>query len=326
MEKLDVYYALIFDPVEIDSKNLPFELGHNIVIDRATPDEIQHIKHSLPYDPLFSPNLFSYFETDRIYDGNSRTEVHLPTEQWKYYVLRLAFENNNVIAELDAVFNIASAWCDVSSFYWSQGFMSWKPDVIFQNARYLSAWKRRIIAKENLNEIVDLLTLYRQVIGPPQAANDHMPNASGSLGRLHPEIRRAITMLSNLKGLTHSSDLLVLGLFAIIEMLITHNPKLEDRGDSITHQLKSKIPLLERRFDRRLQYADYFGGASIEKVWSALYKYRSSIAHGGELDFKNGLSILKSKDNADQFLFEVVRGMLRHILREPDLYKDIRAC
>jgi hypothetical protein len=109
-------------------------------------------------------------------------------------------------------------------------------------------------------------------------------------------------------------------------MLITHNPKLEDRGDSITHQMKSKIPLLSHRFDRPLDYS-IFQDANKEKIWSALYKYRSAIAHGGVPDFEDKeLRVLKDSSNAKIFLKETVKALLRHCLKEPELFRDLREC
>jgi len=122
------------------------------------------------------------------------------------------------------------------------------------------------------------------------------------------------------------SDFLCLGLFAIIEMLITHNPRLEDRGDSITHQMKSKMPLLSRRFDRPLPLSEYFGDTGSEKIWSSLYSYRSSLAHGGVPNFGKDHRALVSKENADKFLLVTVKSLIRHALREPHLYSDLRAC
>jgi hypothetical protein len=62
------------------------------------------------------------------------------------------------------------------------------------------------------------------------------------------------------------------------------------------------------------------------KVWTALYKYRSSLAHGGNLDFQNDLQVLKTEEVAEDFLKLVVRGLIRHCLKEPYLYRDLRAC
>lgn len=143
----------------------------------------------------------------------------------------------------------------------------------------------------------------------------------------YPEVLRAFKMYQSLSYLPTESEFEFIGLFAIIEMLVTHNPKLEDRGDSITHQMQSKLPLLMRRFSREISAADYFNPqAGVQKIWSALYAYRSALAHGGVADFDRGLQIIKSADIAKKFLDSVVRGLLRHVLVEPQLFKDLREC
>jgi len=133
-------------------------------------------------------------------------------------------------------------------------------------------------------------------------------------------------MLNALRHLDTSSEFVVIGLFAIIEMLITHNPKLEDRGDSITHQMQTKIPLLSRRFKRELPTHSYFGDADDAKIWTAMYAYRSAVAHGGVADFTKKLSLLKNPENANNYLRLAVRSLLRQAFEEPELYRDLKKC
>jgi hypothetical protein len=109
--------------------------------------------------------------------------------------------------------------------------------------------------------------------------------------------------------------------------LITHNPKLDDRGDSITHQMRSKLPLLSRRFYPSLPYTRHFKQMGVDKVWTALYGYRSSIAHGGMPDFSTSKFIaLQSAANAKAFLDTTVRCLIKHSMNEPDLYRDLKEC
>jgi hypothetical protein len=100
---------------------------------------------------------------------------------------------------------------------------------------------------------------------------------------------------------------------------------LKDAGDSITHQMKGKIPLLSKRFRRPLDYSP-FGNISEDKVWSRLYSYRSCLAHGGVADFKRGdLTLLKSQGHAIAFLRQAVRSLVRHSFKEPQLLRDLKA-
>lgn len=320
------FTALIFNPVEIDAAILPFELTRNFTVDRATSEEVKHIKNILPQLSGNSDDVFAYFESEC--DRQSLIVESLPSDQWKYYVVRTKQESNCGIVLLDSICNIASLHLDVSSLTWKgTSINASKPNIILHKISSSTRWQRQRISSKQLAEIAELYTLHQSVVGTLVNSPVSAAYSITQIDSPFPEINRALEMLGNLDFLPTWSELLVLGLFSIIEMLITHNPKLEDRGDSITHQLKGKVPLLERRFDRRLPYTEYFGQASSDKVWAALYKYRSAIAHGGQLDFDKGqLAVIKSKEVADKFLFEVVRGMLRHILREPHLYADLREC
>ncbi len=172
------------------------------------------------------------------------------------------------------------------------------------------------------------LIVERQQLEEISAVYGQFMSVTGGIGGegKFPEIRRAIEMFDSLSSLPKFSDFNILGLFAIIEMLITHNPKLEDRGDSITHQMQSKIPLLMRRFDRPVNYNQYFLTDNYKKIWGALYKYRSAIAHGGQVVFEKDMQILKHSDCAREFVRDVVKALLRHSLREPQLYADLREC
>jgi hypothetical protein len=135
------------------------------------------------------------------------------------------------------------------------------------------------------------------------------------------EIAGAIGNFLSLREI-ETSPLYVLGLFAIIESLLTHDP--EGGYDSLGHQIKNKIPLIAKRMEKPIEYMA-FGASDIAKIWSKLYAYRSAIAHGGDADFKNSLKILKSADAAKLFLESAVKRLLRYAMFEPELVCDLRA-
>jgi Apea-like HEPN len=134
------------------------------------------------------------------------------------------------------------------------------------------------------------------------------------------DIARAIDMFFGLREID-ASQLYVLGLFAVIEKLLTHDP--HGDYDSLGHQIRSKIPLLTRRMKEKPDYGN-FGAADVSKVWNKLYAYRSSIAHGGNADFSQSLKILRSPDLAKTFLEGTVKSLIRHALAEPELVLDLR--
>lgn len=128
-----------------------------------------------------------------------------------------------------------------------------------------------------------------------------------------------------LKGLSHDSPLRFLGYFALLESVLTHAPKPEDRYNSITRQVKKKLSLLNARFTRKIDYRP-FDGADPEKIWGKMYEYRSAIAHGGNADFSGDLKLLKGPFEALALARETVKAVIRQALIEPQRLLDLREC
>jgi Apea-like HEPN len=137
-------------------------------------------------------------------------------------------------------------------------------------------------------------------------------------------IDRAIHSYYQLTAIPRTHSLYILGVFAIIESLLTHNPK--GVYDSLGHQIKTKLSLLNRRFRVSLDCSP-FRGADFTTVWSKMYTLRSCIAHGSDTDFSRGdLQCLGSAEVATAFLDEAAKTLLQHALVEPDLILDLQAC
>lgn len=138
-------------------------------------------------------------------------------------------------------------------------------------------------------------------------------------------IERAIKLNSNLRRMADVNNLVILGLFMIIEMLLTHNPNEKEVGDSLTHQIKTKIEFLSSRFKEPLNYSVFGDQVSSEKIWGSLYVYRSCIAHGNSIDFTTGkLQVLKNADLAYDFLNTATRTLLAHALAEPEVINGLK--
>ena len=131
-----------------------------------------------------------------------------------------------------------------------------------------------------------------------------------------------------LRGLPRDSDFQALGLFTVIESLATHAPDPKDPTDSLTRQVKSKMNLISKRFFRSLDWRDFFPKApNGDKVWGALYEYRSKLAHGSEADFRSGrLKVLDSPRWSIEFLKEAAKLLIIQALREPQLISDLKSC
>jgi hypothetical protein len=140
----------------------------------------------------------------------------------------------------------------------------------------------------------------------------------------HPGIARAVNVFHGLKRIPYGSDLRVLGLFAVIEMLLTHNPNDKELGDSLSHQISTKIPLLSERFSTPLNYGVFEDGVEAATAWKRLYAYRSKIAHGDTVEFTGGLKLLRSRQTATEFLEDATRRLVRHALDEPKLVDALK--
>ena len=311
-------WAFIVNRIVIEC-DLPFELAPGCFIAKANQEQRDRIKEELVRIREFSlwyPTHFYEYETVVVEkeSGTQFVQESLPEVEWRYYVVTTPDNGLNNI-KLHYAASISDTPLDLSAlnFLVGSGGKGYRPLGLIRH--FYDTYPAQRISHLSLVEIREI---YRSL--------NELNFEIGVEGDF-PEISRAFEMIDALSLLPESSNFHVLGLFAIIEMLITHNPKLEDRGDSITHQMQSKIPLLARRFDRPLAYGNFANGASEKKIWGALYKYRSSLAHGGKPDFQSGeLNILKSAENAKEFLNTVVKALVRDFLKEPFLYQDLRKC
>jgi hypothetical protein len=129
-------------------------------------------------------------------------------------------------------------------------------------------------------------------------------------------------MFGALAPVPRCNGLHMLGLFAVLESLLTHDAK--GAYDSLTHQIRSKMVLLGKRLTKPLDYG-VFGPADPATIWWKLYQVRSCIAHGGRLNFSK-LQVLKDERTAEAFLLTATKALLRHALKEPELVLDLRAC
>jgi hypothetical protein len=114
--------------------------------------------------------------------------------------------------------------------------------------------------------------------------------------------------------------------FSLIEAILTHEPS-PVAGDSLNHQISTKMPLVSRRFARPLQPHDFFDDLDEVTLWKRLYKVRSLFAHGDVPDFKKGnLVPLRSFDSVQPFVRIALKRLLKLALREPRLVFDLKSC
>lgn len=141
-------------------------------------------------------------------------------------------------------------------------------------------------------------------------------------------IRTAIRDFAALKRVPANMPIYVVGLFAIIEMLLTTQQN-KTTENSLSHQLKEKLTLLGNRFERPLSHTSHLPKASsmnFKSVVSRLYSYRSKVAHGSALEFAGELQVLESHKAVCRLLREVVRKLILQALFEPALIRDLKNC
>lgn len=139
-----------------------------------------------------------------------------------------------------------------------------------------------------------------------------------------PTIQEAFQRRLELQSVPLASPLRHLGYFVVVEALLTHAPAQGDPADSLGRQLQMTIPLLSNRMEIALPFADLDPHTSPSKLLSALYRYRSAIAHGAEPTFDGKQSVLGSREKVGAFLDVMTRRLLRHAALEPLLVTDLK--
>ncbi|WP_432778269.1 HEPN domain-containing protein [Burkholderia gladioli pv. alliicola] len=308
-------WAFVAQPIVLDAG--VFELADGVFLRKANDSEIGVISRNIKKfvgSPFGLDPCFAYEHDVKLgSEGQLLDSEWLFVEDYRYCVVERA-EESCTFHEINLASLVTNCPLQIGFMVFAgAGLAAWHPGIqsrFFDYAHPPLPIFPKSVDLEELRGVIDLMAKNRI-----RYENEF------------PEVLRAFSMYQSLSYLPVESEFEFIGLFSIIEMLITHNPKLEDRGDSITHQMQSKLPLMMRRFSREISTSDYFNPqATVSKIWSALYAYRSALAHGGVADFDRGLHIIKSADVAKKFLDSVVRGLLRHVLIEPQLFKDLRGC
>jgi hypothetical protein len=297
---------------------LPIDITPTLRIAKADGAQIEVIQRLLTQISGGFPNSRIYYENHWVEtkesDTSSRSTPHpLRREDWRYYVVSYSGSETEAYKFLRA----ANLTCPaLSSFaevhtegeYGTGQALGWGIDQVVGTLAHLTPHSHRA-------EVLDA------------AAADELRGSYERFTALdskkHSGIAHAIELLSGLRRIPHGSDLLVLGLFAVIEMLLTHKPNDKEIGDSLLHQISTKIPLLSARLSSPLDYGG-FERATEVKVWKRLYEYRSTVAHGGTPDFNGSLSLLRNRDVAVAFLEGATRRLLRHALNEPVLVDALK--
>ena len=303
--------------------SMPVKIIEDCYFQRATTTQVEHIRQFLDSARSFTNNLFPY-EYNYIIRENTATSLvyelqHLEPKDWRYYVL--AFEGlNSKIHDLAKAANILE-----NELEFNIQFIKHEEASSESKESYGALHNPRFTV-DHFYKIANQFPISFEVL-----EDKHLQELSLIYQDIQqfdeskfPKIKQAIEMLDDLKHLPYDSKFNILGLFTIIEFLITHNPK--DEGDSLTRQVSHKVPLLLRHFREKIDYSIFDKNTPETTIWKKIYAYRSDIAHGNSSNFSKELSVLKDSDNVQKFLKLIIKKLLRHALTEPQLYVDLKEC
>jgi len=314
----------VYNTDEIDFKPFAFVLNvkelvktHSVaiapgyILRKAHETEIKYIKEFLKENGTRYGT--AIWEDKPVVSGKVRK---LPKKLWRYFVIEFEDDEPNLDL-LESALAVAPSSLDV-------GFVKIKINVggvtrpaclhhapsLYQSlsALYLAnTWRDKLLlslGNSEGREISDVFSL--------MAKHDH--NLL--------ELTGVLELLLDLKDLPHFSPLQILGYFAILESVLTHQPRPDDRYESITRQITNKLALLDKRWNPPFDYST-LGGAAHGKIWPQMYAYRSAIAHGGKLDFQSKLALLKNADLANSLIRDAVKKTIRQAYVEPRLLRDL---
>ncbi|MCC6667202.1 MAG: hypothetical protein IT375_25875 [Polyangiaceae bacterium] len=300
-------------------------IGDGIVLRRASAAQVRSIKALHQHHGMFEPSPRNPFETVFRFTGpweggvRGANVADLPRSGWTYYVgEHLGF---NPALDLFLESTALTPWpLEEGASVLDENFTN-GTGIGFGFSVKTKALDRFAWASSSSEQ--PFVTLDDAGIQELRATYTAYKNHDNAVVDLHAAVRRYWT----LKEVPENSDMHLLGLFGILESLLTHKPDDKDPTDSLTRQIKNKMNLLNTRFKRPLPYSERLGQVDPIKVWGALYGLRSCAAHGTTADFKSGsLRILKSAAAAKELVGLAVVATMRQALEEPALVRDLKGC
>jgi hypothetical protein len=299
--------AFIATPLHVPVP-LPVELIPHHSLRRASEQEAASIRETLDAKDMVGSLVY-----EAVAKSEGRSQRSADPRDWRYFVVEVSPEYkgavNAGIGDIERAAQLTDAAIECGFMFNTEGvrIVVNQPGVnVLDASTMLGLYGKYVeLTEEAIAEFRDVYTRIEDIA--PQI----------------PDIDRAIDSLNRLRAVARGTPLRILGLFAIMESLITHDP--HDMYDSLGHQIRTKMQLLGRRFRKPLRY-DVFSGATAEKVWKKLYACRSCIAHGGQLAFDGDLKILGKLEVVEEFVLSATRRVLQQALIEPELVLDLRAC
>lgn len=297
--------------------NLPAEIGAGVTLRRPTELEISAIRNSLGTSlgmPIQDP---SYeFEFVRLSPTQMRFEPISSPDGWYYFVLSDQ-QGGRAVYDLEPALNLLNPSIELSvrvtSTRESQDAESKQFGMAPAQLHIIDRYYLHPGPRERI--VMDAEEFRRA---------DRLRASISSLQEPLAFIRNAVTILNDVRLVPHRSRLHVLGYFAVVESLIAHAPRLAESLDSISHQFQGKLELLTNQIGLRQLVEEHFG--TDKRIWKRLYSYRSTIAHGGSINFDKEYSSLRSKENVVSFMALFSKQLVVNAVQQPQFYADIKEC
>lgn len=311
-------YAFVLTCIDV-AAHVPFELAPKHWLQKADDQQIQTIKahltqlNGIPI-PLPSPYDHDVFLIpSETHKGSTHQYKPLSRDRWRYWIV--AFEgSNDALPDLESACSLVENDIELGFHYvfvkGTTDALVWHQPSLqsFFNESDFYSLPPKILTDTDLRGIAD--------------AHQRIKSLDGS----HEHVARAFRKFNDLRSLPRDSELVVIGLFSILESLVTHAPKLTDSADSLGHQIRTKMFLLRKRFARQINHSSQFGDISEDALWNKLYGYRSKIVHGEDAALDGGLKVLDDRKKVIGYLKETVKLLLLLSLTEPDLMTDLKRC
>ena len=312
-------FALLANVMRI-AADAPYEVAPGVVLRKATSAEATTLRELIPLTSsrlLFIGARNPYetaCEATVVGVGHTSYKTYeLPESEWRYHVA--AFEGTNEVLHRFVETTMLTPWrlqLGVALLDASGGQLAIVGDPAQDRVLEEANTKDEVLLTLGLPEMDEL----RHVYSKTEAHSDSRVN-----------LRDVMQRFGQLDAVPAQTPLRFLGYVSILESLLTHKPDPKVPYDSLTRQVRQKMLLLGRRFARPLPYDSCFGlRADHAAIWTKLYDYRSSLAHGVHADFTQRLQLLKSSTTALDFIKAATVATMRQALEEPDLVADLRAC
>jgi hypothetical protein len=297
---------------------LPLQIADNIALDRATAAQADGIRELLGQygNSIRTGQWLYYVEPLEEPLKGSHFFVPIAPNQTKFWVLNF-FGDPMAIWRFCTAAQLTDAELDIAATFHPKqgnGIQQLEPTRVFH------FWEQHlnpVLQPLNSADLLNALN-YRDKMEDLAAKAGPIAEAEETVVRVYGDFAR-------LSFGPRSGHLVLLGHFALIEALITHDP--HKLGDSLNHQLSNKMPLLMRRFDVPLNPSPHFAIDDPKTLWKRLYEVRSIIAHGGRLNFKKGhLRELGDIDSVQSFVRTALKRLIVQAMYEPQFVFDLKAC